>query len=479
MNISKNSVTIKVYNEKTNEILYKLIDELIPELVASQIDIDFELEAIKAQTIIVRTGLIKRLKLFGGKGCNKHAEADICLEEYCSNWIEKEKIKEKWGKNFEKNWDKLLKAEEETKHLIITFENKVIDPKFHLVCGGATENSENVDNNKVIYLRRVLCNYCVDSPYWQGVKELTIDEIEKKLDVKFSKASPLNKTNIEGIIEEIERDEEGRVKKVKVGDKVFKGTEFCQCLGLDSTRFGFRPMVLRFETRGKGHGLGLCQYGANEMAIQGKTAAEILKYYYTGIDIKKYEKPDKDKPIFNKVIVIDPGHGGKENVGVVGELGLKEKDITLSISKELKDILEDLGAKAVLTRQEDEYMSLKSRAEIANKVRPDFFISIHMNTFKNTNISGIEIYGYRGDREGEVLGNLVIESMSKQLESINRGVKTADFYLLKTVTTSVLHIEVAYLTNPEEERKFMDYSYIKKVAESIAEGITKYHKYQI
>lgn len=479
MNNGENFVEIKVYDVKTNNILYKSIDDLIPELVAGQINIDFEQEAIKVQTIIARTVLIKKAKIFGGKGCSSHPEADICLDDYCHNWLPKEELEVKWGKDFDKNWQKLLKAEKETKHLIITFNNKVIDPRFHITCGGATENSENVDDSKVIYLRRVLCSYCVDSPYWKNVKELTLDDIEEKLDVKFNKSSPLYQTNIEGIIEEIERDDEGRVKKIKVGDKVFKGTEFCKCLGLDSTRFGFKPVVLKFETRGMGHGLGLCQYGANEMATQGKSTEEILKYYYTGIDIKEYEKPNKNMPMFNKIIVIDPGHGGKENVGVIGKQELFEKDLTLAISWDLKTILEDLGAKVVLTREKDEYLSLNNRAKITNEVRPNFFVSIHMNSFRNENISGIEIYHYRGDKEGEVLANFIIESMSKQLKSVNRGVKISDFYLLKTVTTSALQIEVAYLSNPEEENKFMDEGYVKSVAWSIAEGITKYYKYQI
>lgn len=479
MNSSENFVSIRVYDKRINKILNRSIDELILELVAAHINIDFELEAIKAQTIIVRTGLIRKARTFGGKGCREHDEADICLQEYCENWMSKEELKEKWGKDFQKNWEKLLRAENETKYLIITFKNKVIDPQFHYTCGGATENSENVYDSKTIYLRKVLCSHCSNSPYWKNVNELTIDEIEEKLNVRFNNCSPLSRINIEGIIEEIERDEEGRVKQIKVGDRIFKGTEFCRLLGLDSTRFGWKPMVLKFETRGRGHGLGLCQYGANEMAIEGKKAEEILKYYYTCIDIKEYEKPDKNKPMFNKVVVIDPGHGGEENTGVVGEQGLMEKDITLSIASELKETLESLGAKVVLTRSVDKYLPLNNRAKIANEVRPNFFISIHMNSFTNSNISGIEIYHYRGDKEGEVLSNFIIESMSKKLESVNRGVRTADFYLLKTVITSALQIEVAYLTNREEEKKFMDHNYIKRVAQTIAEGITEYYRYQI
>lgn len=479
MNNGENYIWVKIYDGKANALINRTMDELIPELVAAQINIDFEFEAIKSQTIIVRTALIRNAKIFGGKGCSKHSEADICLDGHCGNWISKEDLRQKWGEAFEDNWNKLLKAKEETKQLIMTFKNKVIDPKFHSACGGSTENSENVDDYNIVYLRKVLCDYCEDSPCWKNSKEFTADEIEEKFDVKFSKPSPLSGSNIDGIIEELERDEDGRVRKIKVGDKILKGTEFCKCLGLDSTRFGWKPVVLRFETRGEGHGLGLCQYGANEIAKQGKKAEEILKYYYTGIDIKKYEKPDKDRPINNKVIVIDPGHGGKENMGIVGQEKLMEKDITLSISGELKKELEDLGAKVTLTRDEDVYVSLSARARIANQIRPDFFISIHMNSFTNSSISGIEIYHYRGDKEGEVMSNFIIKNMAEKLGGVNRGVKISDFYLLKTVTSSAIHIEVEYLTNPEEEKKFMDNDYIKRIAKAISDGITDYYRYQV
>ncbi len=235
--------------------------------------------------------------------------------------------------------------------------------------------------------------------------------------------------------------------------------------------------MIRFETRGKGHGLGLCQYGANEIAREGKGYEEILKYYYTGIDIKEYEKPCKDKPLANKVIVIDPGHGGQENPGVIGEGGLEEKDLMLDIAKRLKRNLIELGSAVDVTREDDRYTSLKKRANISNKLRPDFFISLHMNSFGNSSISGTEIYHYRGDKEGEIVANCIIKKISSNLDMINRGVKTTDFYLLKEVRTSSIHIELAYLTNPSEEERFKDENFREGVAKAISEGIVEYYSY--
>lgn len=242
-------------------------------------------------------------------------------------------------------------------------------------------------------------------------------------------------------------------------------------------RFGWQPIGLRFETRGKGHGLGLCQHGANEMANQGKGYEEIFKYYYTGISIKEFEKPCKSKPLANKIIVVDPGHGGYENKGVIGEGGTEEKDIVLDIALKMKNILEELGAKPILTREDDTYVSLKKRSNISNELGPDFFISIHMNSFGNSSISGTEIYHYRGDKEGEIVANSIIEKICNNINTVNRGVKTADFYLLKEVKTSSIHIEVTYLTNPEEEIKLKDEDFREKTARSIADGIVEYYAY--
>jgi len=178
------------------------------------------------------------------------------------------------------------------------------------------------------------------------------------------------------------------------------------------------------------------------MAKKGNNFREIIQYYYTGVDIKEFELPCKRKPLINKMFVIDPGHGGEESIGIIGQRGLMEKDVVLSIAKGLKEELEALGATVKLTREEDIYVSLKKRAELSNTHRPDFFISLHMNSFGNSNISGAEVYYYRGDREGEILGNFIIEKLSKNMNIVNRGVKQSDFYLLKEVKNSSLHIEL-------------------------------------
>ena len=471
-------IYVKIYDEENNKIISKLLSELVQEMVATHMPISFEMEALKAQAIIARTFIVRKIKAFGGAGCEKHIHADLCSHGHCGEWMSKEQLREIWAKDFEGNWEKLRKAEEETRDRIITFKNKPIDPRFHAACGGATENSERVDENRTLYLRKVLCSYCKDSPYWHQSVEMSLEELEQGLQVGMSNSSPIIGPQIGDMIENIERDEAGRIVQMKIGGTLFKGTQIMNLLGLNSTRFGWKPIAFRIETQGKGDGLGLCQYGANTMAILGHGVEEILNYYFTGVQIKEFEKPSINKPLSGKIIVIDPGHGGNSSEDHVGPTGLREKDVNLQISLRLGELLRQAGAEVHETRTEDIYVSLSQRAKLANTIRPNFFLSIHQNAFANPNISGSEVYHYRGDRDGEALAGMILKELTAQLGTAERGVKTADFYLLREVKTTALQIEVAYITNPQEEEKLKADASIEAAANAIAKGLIQYYSFR-
>ncbi|EOD01706.1 stage II sporulation protein D [Caldisalinibacter kiritimatiensis] len=470
-------VNIKVFAHKENKIMTKSIENLLKMIVPAQVPLSFHIELIKVQAIIARTQLVRQCRAFGGPGCSKYKDCDICDEGHCIDIVDDSYLRQTWKDNYNEYMEKLNRAIKETEGLIITINNKPIDPKFHDTCGGSTENSEDVLGNRVVYLRKVLCNYCSNSPNWDGHKDFTLKDIEERLNINFPKLKPSLKTEIKGFVEGIEKDESGRVREIKIGGKKLKGKDVMELLGLDSTKFSVTPATIRFNTRGKGHGLGLCQYGGNQMAIEGYSYDDIINYYYTGVEIKKYEIPCINKPLSGKILMIDPGHGGEKSQDFVGPTGLREKDVVLNVSKKLKNRLEQLGAHVYLTREEDEYMSLSERVKLANKIRPNFFISIHLNSFSNPSIHGCEIYYYRNDKDSEALGKAIMGSLVNNLSIVNRGVKVADFFLLRQIGVSSLRIELDYITNPEIEEKLKDSEYINRVAESISEGIVTYYKY--
>ncbi|QZY55453.1 N-acetylmuramoyl-L-alanine amidase family protein [Crassaminicella profunda] len=214
------------------------------------------------------------------------------------------------------------------------------------------------------------------------------------------------------------------------------------------------------------------------MAKEGKSAEEILKYYFTGVQIKEFDRPGINKPLEGKIIVLDPGHGGNNTEDTIGPTGLREKDVNLSISLELAELLRNAGATVYETRTEDIYVPLSKRCNLAKEVRPHFFMSIHQNYFSNPNISGSEIYHYRGDKEGETLANFILEELWNELGLLKKGTKAADFYLLREVKSSVIHIEVAFITNPKEEEKLRDEKFQCKAAKAIAKGVMQYYGYE-
>lgn len=472
-----NDIYIKVYRCEFDKVDLIPIEEIVKMKVISNIDISFNVELLKVQAIIARTELVRNARCFGGIGYKNYNQCDICDIDHNIHIINEEYLKKIWKENFEEYKKKLDQAIEETEDLIITINNKPIDARYHDTCGGSTENSENVIGNQIIYLRKVLCQYCDNSPHWNNRKEFVLKDIEDKLNVKFPSAYYSLDTEIGSFIEDIKKDENGRVIEVKIAGKTFKGQEVMELLQLNSTRFSVSPTVISFNTGGKGHGLGICQHGANEMANNGYSYENIINYYYTGVEIKKYHRPSIKKPLSGIIIILDPAQGGEDCNDSVGENGLREKNVVLDIAKRIYTELTEYGAEVFLTRWDDQYVSLVKRAKFGNVKRADFFISLSLNSFPNSSIHGCEIYYYKGDRDSESLGNSIMNKLVKDVSIVDRGVKNADLFLLKEIKNSALQIFIDYISSPQQETKLRDNNYLNKVSHCITEGIVRFYRY--
>ena len=236
---------------------------------------------------------------------------------------------------------------------------------------------------------------------------------------------------------------------------------------------------------------------------------------------KETENTKKEHFVHNKidVVVIDPGHGGKDP-GAVSKRGTKEKDIVLSIAKKVAKKLHKKGFKVILTRDKDVFLTLGERARIANRSKCDLFVSIHANYSRGNRAHGVETYflseaktkwersvaafensvikyeikdtvGEKnilkwilGDmaqneflRESQDLAAFVQESIVKKTGCLDRGVKQAGFYVLRGVYAPSILIETGFITNPKEEKKLKSKKYQEKLAEGIVRGILKYKHY--
>ncbi|MDF2840876.1 MAG: stage sporulation protein [Clostridia bacterium] len=455
---------LKLYNNKMQSIQEKEFEDLVASITSVNLKESYDIEAIKAFSIMVRTELARKLNIYGGIGCSMHKGCDLCDEAgHCIMFDIEDCFVD----------DIYKQAACGTKGIIITFDNKPIKPFFHYRCGGATENSENVLGSKITYLRRVLCSYCKLIPDQDNEKQFTVEEMEQILNTKILKPDHIY-NSIVGMFEDIDVDDQGRVRCLKIGNKVFKGNELMEILNLNSTRFNYTPVKFLFKSVGMGHGLGLCLCGANEMALIGRSYKEILSYYYTGIELEEMEIAEEGKPLKGRRFVLDAGCGDEDGKSKQSN-GLDEKEINLDIVQSLARLLQRDGATVKLTREGNKDVALSDRAAISNFEKPDFFISILQNSFAGPGVSGTEVYHFRGDKESEKIAKLIIDEVSKAIDSKNRGVRTAEFYLLRQVRASAIILQLLYITNPNDGEKLADPAMRQKAAEAVYQAILKYY----
>jgi len=188
--------------------------------------------------------------------------------------------------------------------------------------------------------------------------------------------------------------------------------------------------------------------------------------------------------IGSHLIYVDPGHGGSDTGATSG--GVQEKDLNLTLSKKVRDILENKGYTVVMSREIDEFPSLSDRAQEANNIGADIFVSIHHNSF-NGNAHGIETFYYNENgntnnplaNDGERIENSKSLAESIQQELINetgannRGVKRANFHVVRETKMPAVLVEGGFIDNTVERAKLILDSYQQKLANAISTGIDK------
>ncbi|MBW4689775.1 MAG: N-acetylmuramoyl-L-alanine amidase [Komarekiella atlantica HA4396-MV6] len=174
------------------------------------------------------------------------------------------------------------------------------------------------------------------------------------------------------------------------------------------------------------------------------------------------------------VVLIDPGHGGKDP-GAIGIGGVREKDVILPIGRRIAAILQQNGVQAVLTRNSDFFVSLQGRVAMAERANADVFVSIHANAIGpgRSDVSGLETYYYDS---GLGLARIVHNSIRQSLSVRDRGVRRARFYVLRKSSMPSILVETGYLTGREDIAKLRTSAYQNQMAEAIARGILQYLK---
>jgi len=276
--------TIQLLHKDTGEVETVELDKYLYNVVSAEMPADFEIEALKAQAIVARTYTIYKVIN------KKHDNADICDDSTCCQArISKEDRLARWEESKkDSNWRKIEQCVNETAGKIITYNNEPINAFFHSNSGGITELPVNVwGGTGLPYLQVV--ETAGEEGYLQYASQVEVsnDDLINKLKTKYEDIA-IDFNNIEEI-KILEYTDSNRVKTIKFGNHNISGVEARTILGLKSTNFEIQRQENKiiFIVKGYGHGVGMSQTGADSMAKQGKNNEEIIKHFYTGVEIKE------------------------------------------------------------------------------------------------------------------------------------------------------------------------------------------------
>ena len=255
---------VKVAVTIDNNVNYVDLDDYLLGVVAGEMPANFETEALKAKVVASRKFVYNR-----NLSVDNTTNSQVYLSE--------DKMKENWGNKYDEYYQKISTAIKETKNEVMKYQGDYISALFFSSSNGYTENVEDYfESSPLPYLRSV------DS-HW----DLTIDPKNTR-QVSFTKQELKEKFNCQDInFNIIAYKKSGRVATLSVGGKNYSGRQVREKLGLSSSCFTVEYVSNKyvFTTKGSGHGVGMSQYGAQGMALEGSNYKEILNHYYTNIEI--------------------------------------------------------------------------------------------------------------------------------------------------------------------------------------------------
>lgn len=261
------TVKVKLNNGK---IINITLEEYVIGVVGSEMPALFNEEALKAQSIAARTYALKK------DSVGATLVASTSDQVYKTN----SELKNMWGESFNTYYEKVKKAVMATKGEVMMYNGKYIDALYFSTSNGRTEDPIYVWNYSAPYLKSVDSKWDIGTKFFNATKTIPISELNQKLGVNINSVNDIQiKSQTTG----------GRVNSIIIGGKEFTGVNVRILLGLRSSDFTVSESGsnIVFTTKGWGHGVGMSQYGANEMAKAGYNYSQILKHYYTGITIVK------------------------------------------------------------------------------------------------------------------------------------------------------------------------------------------------
>lgn len=265
---------VRIKQTESDHVIEIPLEEYVMGVLAGEMPISFEEEALKAQAVAARSYVLKKIEQ------NHKKDYDVVDTVMNQVYLDEESLKNKWKDTYDEKMSKIKKVVADTKGEYLTYNGDVIEAFFFSTSTGYTENCEEVFVEALPYLRSVESHYDEISPVYETTKKMSLQEFYQKLNLDYS-----NQVNIEII----KTTSTGRIKQLKINEHEFTGSEIANKLQLRSTYFEINQQddKIIIHNKGYGHGVGMSQYGANGMAKEGYTYDEILKHYYTNVEISK------------------------------------------------------------------------------------------------------------------------------------------------------------------------------------------------
>lgn len=270
------NIVVRVKRVGSGEIQNVLLEEYVVGVVAGEMPVYFEEEALKAQSVASRSYVLRRMQY--------SANSDYDVFDDISNqvYLDSNQLKNNWGDKYILYVNRIRQAVNDTSMEYLEYDGEIIDAMFFSTSNGYTEDSGVVFANSLPYLKSVKSEYDEEvSPVFDRTSTMSLQEFYEKLGLSYD-------NSLKVII--IERSSSNRVVKLSINGKEFSGRNVYEKLGLRSCDFNIEQVGnnVTIHTKGYGHGVGMSQYGAQGMAKNGYTYKDILNHYYSDTVLKKW-----------------------------------------------------------------------------------------------------------------------------------------------------------------------------------------------
>ncbi|MBI9015708.1 MAG: N-acetylmuramoyl-L-alanine amidase [Phycisphaerae bacterium] len=211
-------------------------------------------------------------------------------------------------------------------------------------------------------------------------------------------------------------------------------------------------------------------------------SANAYKYkpYYQKSNLSNYSNSNAaqataGKSMGNVIVVVDPGHGGKDP-GTRSATGVQEKKVVLNIALHLRDILSSRGARVIMTRSNDAYISLDRRADIAEEANADLLVSIHADYVSNKSISGATVLVGKTASSQSKAAAVAVDRALNDAGIATRATRAQGLRVCQGHSRPAILVETGFMSNTTEALRLVNPWYQKKVATAIADGLTNYFR---